>query len=301
MPLHHIWCRLMSVDMTQEQNHKVTFYADRDVKEWLDKLGASGKSKKINELLRRGFEESVDLLPRLEALENKMQTFQKDLRHDGFTIAAMRRVLMNRFGLRVTEELEKEFDDLLYSSMPVDKPTKISKPASPSTTEVKASVPPLPPRELETLKERGSIAAFERFTEKALKVITLAQEESRRLGHNFIGTEQILLGLTAEGTGIASKLLRGKGVSLKDARVEVEKIIGRGSGFVAVEIPFTPRAKRVLDLAWSEAKALGHNYIGTEHLLLGVLADGEGVAVRVLENLGVNPANARADVLHLIT
>lgn len=287
--------------MTQEQNHKVTFYADRDVKEWLDKLGASGKSKKINELLRRGFEEGVDLLPRLEALEAKMQTLQKDLKHDGFTIAAMRRVLMNRFGLRVTEELEKEFDDLLYSSMPVDKPAKTSKQAATSTEEVKTSVPQLPPRELESLKDRGSPAAFERFTEKALKVIMLAQEESRRLGHNFIGTEQILLGLIGEGTGIASKVLRSKGASLKDARVEVEKIIGRGSGFVAVEIPFTPRAKRVLDFAWSEAKALGHNYIGTEHLLLGVLAEGEGVAVRVLENLGVNPANTRAAVLHLIS
>lgn len=287
--------------MTQEQNHKVTFYADPDVKEWLDKLGASGKSRKINDLLRRGFEEGHDLLPRLEALEAKMQTMQKDLKHDGFTIAAMRRVLMNRFGLRVTEELEQEFNDLLYSSMPIDKPTKTPKPIPTSIVEEKEPEPQLPPRELETLKDRGSTASFERFTEKALKVIMLARLESRRLGHNFIGTEQILLGLTSEGTGIASKVLRSKGVSLKDARVEVEKIIGRGSVFVAVEIPFTPRAKRILDLAWSEAKALGHNYIGTEHLLLGVLAEGEGVAVRVLENLGVNPANTRAAVLHLIS
>ena len=85
---------------------------------------------------------------------------------------------------------------------------------------------------------------FERFTEKAIKVIMLAQEEARRLGHNFVGTEQILLGLIGEGTGVAAKVLKSMGVNLKDARIEVEKIIGRGSGFVAVEIPFTPRAKR---------------------------------------------------------
>ena len=111
---------------------------------------------------------------------------------------------------------------------------------------------------------------FERFTEKAIKVIMLAQEEARRLGHNFVGTEQILLGLIGEGTGIAAKVLKSMGVNLKDARVEVEKIIGRGSGFVAVEIPFTPRAKRVLELSLEEARQLGHNYIGTEHLLLAI-------------------------------
>ena len=107
---------------------------------------------------------------------------------------------------------------------------------------------------------------FERFTEKAIKVIMLAQEEARRLGHNFVGTEQILLGLIGEGTGVAAKVLKSMGINLKDARIEVEKIIGRGSGFVAVEIPFTPRAKRVLELSLEEARQLGHNYIGTEHL-----------------------------------
>lgn len=98
---------------------------------------------------------------------------------------------------------------------------------------------------------------FERFTEKAIKVVMLAQEESRRLGHNFVGTEQILLGLIGEATGIAAKVLKGMGVTLKDARTQVEKIIGRGSGFVAVEIPFTPRAKRVLELSLEEARQLG--------------------------------------------
>lgn len=100
-------------------------------------------------------------------------------------------------------------------------------------------------------------AMFERFTEKAIKVIMLSQEEARRLGHNFVGTEQILLGLIGEGTGLAAKALKAMGVSLKDARIEVEKIIGRGSGFVVVEIPFTPRAKRVLELSLEEARQLG--------------------------------------------
>lgn len=138
---------------------------------------------------------------------------------------------------------------------------------------------------------------FERFTEKAIKVIMLAQEEARRLGHNFVGTEQILLGLIGEGTGVAAKVLKSMGINLKDARVEVEKIIGRGSGFVAVEIPFTPRAKRVLELSLEEARQLGHNYIGTEHLLLGLIREGEGVAARVLENLGIDLSKVRAQVI----
>lgn len=150
---------------------------------------------------------------------------------------------------------------------------------------------------------RGTLrvdAMFERFTEKAIKVVMLAQEEARRLGHNFVGTEQIMLGLIGEGTGIAAKVLKSMGISLKEARIEVEKIIGRGSGFVAVEIPFTPRAKRVLELALEEARQLGHNYIGTEHLLLGLLREGEGVAARVLENLDADPAKIRSQVIRMV-
>lgn len=141
---------------------------------------------------------------------------------------------------------------------------------------------------------------FERFTEKAIKVIMLAQEEARRLGHNFVGTEQVLLGLIGEGTGVAAKTLKAMGLNLKDARAEVEKIIGRGSGFVAVEIPFTPRAKRVLELSWDEARQLGHNYIGTEHLLLGLIREGEGVAARVLENLGIDLNKVRSNVIKML-
>ena len=141
---------------------------------------------------------------------------------------------------------------------------------------------------------------FERFTEKAIKVIMLAQEEARRLGHNFVGTEQVLLGLIGEGTGIAAQVLKSMNVNLKDARIEVEKIIGRGSGFVAVEIPFTPRAKRVLELSLEEARQLGHNYIGTEHLLMGLVREGEGVASRVLENLGANVGSIRTEIIQML-
>ena len=141
---------------------------------------------------------------------------------------------------------------------------------------------------------------FERFTEQSIKVIMLAQEEARRLGHNFVGTEQILLGLIAEGTGIAAKALQQNSVSLKDARNEVEKIIGRGSGFTPAEIPFTPRVKRMLEVSLEEARKLDHNYIGTEHLLLALLQDSEGVAAKVLDNLGIDRGKIRTQIIRSI-
>jgi ATP-dependent Clp protease ATP-binding subunit ClpC len=141
---------------------------------------------------------------------------------------------------------------------------------------------------------------FERYTEKAIKVIMLSQEESRRLGHNFVGTEQILIGLIGQGTGIAAKVLRSMGVNLKDARIEVEKIVGRGLGYVSLEIPFTPGAKRVLEFAQAESKELGHNYIGTEHLLLGLIVETENKAVRVLETLGVDLTKIRPQVIRML-
>jgi len=143
-------------------------------------------------------------------------------------------------------------------------------------------------------------AMFERFTEKAIKVIMLAQEETKRLGHNFVGTEQILLGLIGEGTGIAAKVLKSMGINLKEARIEVEKIIGRGSGIVSGEIPFTPRAKRVLEISLEEARQLGHSYIGSEHLLLGLLREGEGVAAKVLESLGADPSTIRTQIIRMV-
>ena len=138
---------------------------------------------------------------------------------------------------------------------------------------------------------------FEHFTDKAIKAVMLSQEEARRLGHNFVGTEQILLGLIGEGTGVAAKVLTGLGVTLQNARKEVEKIIGRGNRPVPSEIPFTPKAKRVFDQAFTEARALGHNYIGPEHLLLGLLREGEGVAAKVLANLDVDSEQARNQVI----
>ncbi|BAY32722.1 ATPase [Nostoc carneum NIES-2107] len=138
---------------------------------------------------------------------------------------------------------------------------------------------------------------FEHFTSEAIKVIMLAQEEARRLGHNFVGTEQILLGLMGEGTGVAAKVLTELGVTLKEARREVEKIIGRGSGFVPPEIPFTPKVKSLFEQSFKEAHSLGHNYINTEHLLLGLTEAGEGVAAKVLQNLGVDLKSVRAAVV----
>ncbi|CAA7039330.1 unnamed protein product [Microthlaspi erraticum] len=141
-------------------------------------------------------------------------------------------------------------------------------------------------------------AMAEKFTDQAIEAIILSREEAPRLGHNFVGTEQILLGLIEEGTGIAAKVLKSMGINLKDARVEVEKIIGRGSG--STDIPFTPRAKRVLEFSLEEARQLGHYYIGTEHLLLGILREGEGVAARVLKSLGLDLNDVRTQVILMI-
>lgn len=138
---------------------------------------------------------------------------------------------------------------------------------------------------------------FEHFSKEAIKVIMLAQEEARRLGHNLVGSEQVLLGLIGENTSIAAKVLNDLGINIKNARVEVEKIIGRGSRFVSAEIPFTPKMKRVFDKSFEAARQLGDNFIAPEHLFLGLIEDGEGVAIKVIENLGVDTAQARSAVL----
>ncbi|MBP0003928.1 MAG: ATP-dependent Clp protease ATP-binding subunit [Cyanobacteria bacterium SBC] len=138
---------------------------------------------------------------------------------------------------------------------------------------------------------------FEQFTDKAIRVVMLAQEEARRLKHNMVGTEQILLGLVGEGTSIATEVLKKFGVNRENARREVEQIIGRGSGFASAEIPFTPRAKRIFEQAVEEARQLGHNYIAPEHILLGMTRDEEGVAATVLHNLGVDLSEVRTQVM----
>ncbi|KAG4171183.1 hypothetical protein ERO13_A12G193350v2, partial [Gossypium hirsutum] len=140
-------------------------------------------------------------------------------------------------------------------------------------------------------------ALFSNFTEKSIKVVILAQAEARRLGHNFFGTEEFLLGLIAEGSSIAAKVLSSMGINLKDTRVEVEKIVGRGRGVVTSEILYTPRAKRAFELSMEESLRLGHKYIGPEHLLLGLLREIEGVAARVLENLGADLSKIRKKVI----
>lgn len=134
---------------------------------------------------------------------------------------------------------------------------------------------------------------FERFTEGAIKVIMLSQEEARRMGHNFVGTEQLLLGVIGQRHGIGAKALKKMKVSLKKARKEIEMYIGRGTGFVASEIPFTPRAKRVLEMAVNEGKDLGQNFVGTEHILLALLGETDGVAMRTLDKLGVDTKKLR--------
>ncbi len=141
---------------------------------------------------------------------------------------------------------------------------------------------------------------FEYFSDKAIKAVMLAQEEARRLGHNFVGTEQILVGLISEGTSVAAKTLKAQGLSLREVQKEVEAIIGRGSGFLPVEIPFTPRAKRIFETAMKEARQMGNNYIGPEHILLGLLQDNEGVASKVLENLGVDRSQVRTEVIRAL-
>ena len=141
---------------------------------------------------------------------------------------------------------------------------------------------------------------FERFTDRARRVVVLAQDEARRLNHNYIGTEHILLGLIHEGTGIAAKALESLGVNLAAVRQQVEEIIGRGQQAQSGHIPFTPRAKKVLELSLRESLQLGHNYIGTEHILLGLLREGDGVAAQVLVRLGADLNRVREQVIQLL-
>src|ERR1051326_8547956 len=141
---------------------------------------------------------------------------------------------------------------------------------------------------------------FERFTDRARRVVVLAQEEARMLNHNYIGTEHILLGLIHEGEGVAAKALESLGISLEAVRHQVEEIIGQGGSSPSGHIPFTPRAKKVLELSLREALQLGHNYIGTEHILLGLIHEGEGVAAKALESLNISLEAVRQQVEEII-
>src|SRR5205807_1382998 len=148
---------------------------------------------------------------------------------------------------------------------------------------------------------QGGGFLFERFTDRARRVVVLAQEEARLLNHNYIGTEHILLGLIHEGEGVAAKALEQLGISLEAVRTQVEEIIGQGGSSPSGHIPFTPRAKKVLELSLREALQLGHNYIGTEHILLGLIREGEGVAAQVLVKLGADLSRVRQQVIQLLS
>ncbi len=145
------------------------------------------------------------------------------------------------------------------------------------------------------------VAMFERFTDRARRVVVLAQEESRLLNHSYIGTEHLLLGLLREDEGVAAKTLLALGISADAARSRVEEAIGVGGGpSEAGHVPFTPRAKKVLEMALREALILGHNYIGTEHILLGLVREGEGVAAQVLVQMGAELAVVRRTVITIV-
>ncbi|MBA3364639.1 MAG: UvrB/UvrC motif-containing protein, partial [Actinobacteria bacterium] len=138
---------------------------------------------------------------------------------------------------------------------------------------------------------------FERFTERARQVVVLAQDEARALKHNYIGTEHILLGLLREEEGLAASVLESLDITVEEVRAQVARIVGQGDEVTTGQIPFTPRAKKVLELALREALSLGHNYIGTEHILLGLAREGEGVANRILLDVGVASSEARDEVM----
>jgi ATP-dependent Clp protease ATP-binding subunit ClpC len=142
---------------------------------------------------------------------------------------------------------------------------------------------------------------FERFTERAKQVVVLAQDESRALGHNYIGTEHILLGLLREEEGLAARVLESFDVTVEEVRAQVERTIGRGEQPPTGQIPFTPRAKKVLELALREALALGHNYIGTEHILLGVMRENRGVSARILLDFDVDAEKIRNETIRLLS
>ena len=147
---------------------------------------------------------------------------------------------------------------------------------------------------------RAAWSMFERFTDRARRVMVLAQEEARMLNHDYIGTEHLLLGLLGEAEGVAAKALESLGISLAAVRHQVEEIIGRGQHAPSGHIPFTPRAKKVLELAQREARALGHDYVGTEHILLGLIREGDGVAAQVLVNMGADLNRVRQQVVQLL-
>jgi ATP-dependent Clp protease ATP-binding subunit ClpC len=142
---------------------------------------------------------------------------------------------------------------------------------------------------------------FERFSERARQVVVLAQDEARALKHNYIGTEHLLLGLLREEEGVAARVLESLDITVEEVRTQVERVVGRGDEVASGQIPFTPRAKRVLELALKEALALGHNHIGTEHVLLGVAREDKGVAARILLDFDVDAEKIRNEIIRMLS
>jgi ATP-dependent Clp protease ATP-binding subunit ClpC len=149
------------------------------------------------------------------------------------------------------------------------------------------------------LRTLGNV--FERFTERARQVVVLAQDEARALKHNYIGTEHILLGLLREEEGLAARVLESMGVGLEPVREQVAQIVGQGDEVTTHQIPFTPRSQKVLELSLREAVALGHNYIGTEHILLGLVHENGGVATRILDGAGASSEDVRSEILRCLS
>ena len=142
---------------------------------------------------------------------------------------------------------------------------------------------------------------FERFTERARQVVVLAQNEARALKHNYLGTEHILLGLLGEEEGLAARVLESLDITVEEVHAQIARVVGQGDEAVLGQIPFTPRAKKVLELSLAESLSLGHNYIGTEHLLLGVVRENDGVAARILYDLGADAEKIRTEVIRMLS
>src|SRR5919199_644388 len=159
--------------------------------------------------------------------------------------------------------------------------------------------PPRPPPEFQRKEGRGKM--FERFTERARQVVVLAQDEARALKHNYIGTEHILLGLLREEEGLAARVLESLDITVEEVRAQVARIVGQGDEVTTGQIPFTPRAKKVLELALREALSLGHNYIGTEHILLGLVRENEGVAARILLDFDADAEKIRNEIIRMLS
>lgn len=230
-----------------------------------------------------------NLHPRVEALEQALKMGQVDTTEARRELDAIAQTI-HSLTSTMDEALEKAADAIRREREPSVRL---------DTFPVQTSESIIIGRPVGSFAPSGRTSRFEKLTERARKVLTMSEEEARDHGHNYLGTEHMLLGLVREGEGVGAKVLISLGVELDKVRSAVEYIIGRGERSISGEIGLTPRAKHVIELAVDEARRLNHNYIGTQHLLLGLLREEEGVAAGVLEVLGVSLENARAETVKL--